>query len=89
LEGRDYILGDYSIADMIAFPWAFIAKPLGASLDEFPRITDWRARIKARPAVQAAIALAKDSQNDGRHRVDTNKVLFGQSAASLRGAVRD
>lgn len=89
LEGRDYILGDYSIADMIAFPWAFIAKPLGASLDEFPRIADWRARIKARPAVQAAIALAKDGQNDGRHRVDTNKVLFGQSAASLRGAARD
>lgn len=84
LETRDYILGDYSIADMIAFPWAFIAKPLGASLDAFPRVADWRARIKARPAVQRAIDLNKDAQNRGQHRADNNDVLFNQSAASFR-----
>ncbi len=38
LEGRDYILGDYSIADMISWPWVLIAKPLGASQDAFPRV---------------------------------------------------
>jgi GST-like protein len=86
LADRDWILGkDYSIADMIAFPWAFIAKPLGASLDAFPRVADWRARIKARPAVQRTIDLHKDAQNRGRHRADNNKVLFNQSATSLRG----
>lgn len=84
LETRDYILGDYSIADMLAFPWAFIAKPLGASLDEFPRVADWRARIKERPAVQRAIDLHKSEQNGGRHRVDNNSVLFNQSAASFK-----
>ena len=85
LEKSDWLVGDaYSIADMLAFPWVFIAKPLGASLDEFPRVADWRARIKARPAVQAAINLYKDNQNRGQHRVDNNKVLFSQSAASLR-----
>ena len=89
LEGRDYILGDYSIADILAFPWAFIAKPLGASLAEFPRVADWRARIKARPAVQRAIDLHKAQQNRGRHRVDTNATLFNQTAASLRGNAGD
>jgi len=84
LAGRDYILGDYSIADMMAFPWVFIAKPLGASLEEFPRVTDWRARIKERPAVQRAIDLHKSEQNRGQHRADNNSVLFNQSAASLR-----
>ncbi|QFS83345.1 Disulfide-bond oxidoreductase YfcG [Roseivivax sp. THAF40] len=84
LEDRDYILGTYSIADMLAFPWAFIAKPLGASLDEFPRVADWRARIKARPAVQRAIDLHKSEQNRGQHRADNNMILFNQSAASLR-----
>lgn len=84
LETRDYILGDYSIADMIAFPWAFIAKPLGASLDAFPRVADWRARIKERPAVRRAIDLNKDAQNRGQHRADNNDVLFNQSAASFR-----
>ena len=84
LDGRDYLLGDYSIADMLAFPWVFIAKPLGASLEAFPRVADWRARIKARPAVQRAIDLHKSEQNGGRHRADNNTVLFNQSAASLR-----
>ena len=84
LEGRAYLLGDYSIADMLAFPWAFIAKPLGASLEAFPNVADWRARIKARPAVRRAIDLHKSEQNGGRHRADNNTVLFNQSAASLR-----
>ncbi|WP_342069333.1 glutathione binding-like protein [Yoonia algicola] len=84
LEKRDYLLGDYSIADMLAFPWAFIAKPLGASLAAFPRVADWRSRIKERPAVQRAIDLHKSEQNKGRHRADNNTVLFNQSAASLK-----
>lgn len=89
LEGRDWILGagrgDYSIADMLAFPWAFIAKPLGASLEASPNIAAWRARMKDRPAVRRAIDLHKDAQNRGQHRVETNAVLFQQSAASLKG----
>jgi len=88
LEHRDWILEDYSIADMLAFPWAFIAKPLGASLDAFPRVADWRARIKSRPAVQRAIELYKGNQNRGQHRADNNTVLFNQSAASLRAATK-
>lgn len=84
LEDRQYILGDYSVADMLAFPWAFIAKPLGASLAEFPHVADWRERIKARPAVQRAIDLRKSEQNRGQHRADNNTILFNQSAASLR-----
>jgi len=84
LRNRPYLLEDYSIADMLAFPWVFIAKALGVSLDEFPQVADWRARIKARPAVQRAIELHKSEQNQGRHRVDNNTVLFNQSADSLR-----
>ncbi len=84
LEDQQYILGEYSIADMLAFPWAFIAKPLGAAPDAFPRVADWRARIKERPAVQRAIDLHKSQQNKGQHRADNNKVLFNQSAASIR-----
>lgn len=87
LTGRPWILGqDYTIADMIAFPWAFIAKPLGADLAGFPTVADWRARIKARPAVQRAIDLAKDAQNRGRHNAENTPLLYNQSAAHLRGA---
>lgn len=85
LEGREWILDDYSIADMIAFPWAFIAKPLGVSLEPFPRVADWRGRIKERPAVRRAIDLHKDEQNRGRDTASSNSLLFNQTAAHLRG----
>lgn len=84
LDDQDYILGDYSIADMIAFPWAFIAKPLGVPLDPFPNVAAWRGRIKQRPAVQRAIDLYKDRQNRGQHTASNNNLLFNQTAEHLK-----
>ena len=84
LKDRDYILGDYSIADIIAFPWVLIAKPLSASLDDFPRVSDWRGRIKERPAVRRGVDLLKDRQNRGQHNAQNNKLLFNQGADHLR-----
>lgn len=85
LEGRDYILGDYSICDMMAFPWAFIAKSLTASLEAFPNVADWRNRIKQRPAVINAINLYKADQNKGKANVDNNSLLYNQNAAHIMG----
>jgi GST-like protein len=85
LEGRTYILDDYSIADMIAWPWVLIAKPLGQSLEEFPNVARWRAAIKARPAVQRGVDLGKDLRRTGPHTEAARKILFGQTAQSLRG----
>ncbi len=79
LKGREHILAEYSIADMIAFPWAFIAKPLGSSLDKFPNVAAWRKRIKERPAVRRAIDLHKDRQSRDQ-TAENNKVLYNQTA---------
>ncbi len=84
LEGRDYILGDYSIADMICWPWVLIAKPLGASLEPFPNVTAWRSRIKQRPAVQRAVDLGKEMRRQGPPTGEEHKLLFEQTAASVR-----
>ncbi|MEK9725355.1 MAG: glutathione binding-like protein, partial [Rhodospirillaceae bacterium] len=82
--GRAYILGDdISICDMLAFPWAFIAKNLGARFDDFPNLADWRARIKDRPAVRRAIDLYKDKQNRGQHNAENNSLLYNQNAEHL------
>jgi GST-like protein len=80
LANQDYILGEFSIVDIIAFPWVLIAKPLGASLDNFPQVSAWRARIKDRPAVRRGVDLMKDQQNRGQHNAQNNSVLFNQSA---------
>ena len=62
LEGRAYILGDdYSIVDMICWPWVLIAKPLGQPLDDFASVARWRQAVKQRPAVSGPSIWARNS----------------------------
>jgi GST-like protein len=84
LEGRDYIVGDYSIVDMICWPWVLIAKPLGQSLDDFPNVSRWRQAVKERPAVQRAVDLGKEFRRSGPPSEGERKILFNQTAASLK-----
>ena len=85
LEGREFILGAYSIADMASWPWILIAKAMGQALDQFPNVTRWRAAVKDRPAVRRGVDLAKDLRGSGAPRSEANKILFGQTARSGAG----
>ena len=81
LEGRDWIVGDdYSIADMTCWPWVLIAKPLTASLDDFPNVRRWRQAVKERPAVQRAVDLLKGRDRGGERTEEEWKMLYGQNA---------
>lgn len=83
LEGRDFVLGAYSIADIMIFPWVFIAKNLGVDLAGFPKVAAWRATIKVRPAVRRAINLHKDAQFTKSADATTAPKLFNQTAESF------
>ncbi|MEM0943680.1 MAG: glutathione S-transferase N-terminal domain-containing protein [Pseudomonadota bacterium] len=78
LAGREYILGAYSIADMICWPWVFIAKPLTRSLEAFPEVAAWRARLKERPAVQRAVDLGKEFRRKAPPSDEERRILFNQ-----------
>lgn len=79
LEGRDYIVGDYSIADMINWPWVLITKAMNLPLEEYPNVAAWRARVKDRPAVQRGVALGKaDRPPQKPHSEEARKILFEQ-----------
>ena len=86
LQGRDYLVGEYSIADMASWPWVLIAKPLGQPLDDFPNVAAWRERIKARPAVQRGVDLGKELRRRGPHTEDERKILFNQTAFTRPGS---
>jgi GSH-dependent disulfide-bond oxidoreductase len=86
LDGRNYILGEYSIADMAAFPWVLISKPLGQALDEFPNVARWREAIKQRPAVQRGIDLGKELRRRAPPSDEERQILFNQTASSARPA---
>ena len=52
LQGRDFIAGDYSIADIATWPWISRFEWQQMDLNEYPRVKDWYVRIAERPAVQ-------------------------------------
>lgn len=54
LEGRNYISGEYSIADMAIFPWVAAHKSHNINLADYTNIKTWHDRIAARAAVQKA-----------------------------------
>ena len=83
LEGRDYILGAYSVADMASWPWVLIARPLGQPLDDFPNVTRWRQAVKERPAVQRGVDLGKELRRSGPPSDAERRILYNQTAASI------
>ena len=83
LSGREFILDEYSIADMASWPWVLITKPLGQLLDEFPNVARWREAIKQRPAVQRGVDLGKDLRRSAPPTDAERRVLFNQTARDL------
>jgi GST-like protein len=84
LRDREWIVGsEYTIADMICWPWVLIARPLGAELAPFPHLAAWRGRIKERPAVQRAVDLGKEFRRRAPPDEAERKLLFEQSSAHL------
>jgi glutathione S-transferase len=57
LEGRDYLIGDFSAADVMLGHSIFMANRLGCVTDEMPNLKAYVARIDARPAFQTAITM--------------------------------
>ncbi|HIF92069.1 MAG TPA: glutathione S-transferase family protein [Myxococcales bacterium] len=55
---RDYLTGEYSIGDIMHFPWLRIAQSIGADwVTSRPRVVDWLDRIAERPAVERGMAI--------------------------------
>ena len=52
LEGRSYLVGDYSVADIAIWPWVSRYEWQTINLDEYPNVKRWYVDIASRPAVQ-------------------------------------
>lgn len=81
LEGRDYICGDYSIADIACIGWAKLWERQGQDIAQFPHVKAWLDRVLARPAVIKGLAVNKDDRtNAAATDPKVQAVLFGQKA---------
>lgn len=59
LGERDYLAGEYSIADIACIGWIVPHKKQGQDLDRFPRLKTWFDTVMARPAVKRGMAVGR------------------------------
>ena len=90
LADREFVAGDYSIADMASYPWIVPYERQGQKLEDFPNLKRWFEAIRARPAVARAYEKAKaiNPNPPGIRTAEERAILFGQTAASVEAAVR-
>lgn len=85
LSGRDFITGEYSIADMAAYPWIVPHEKQKQNLADFPNLKAWFERIGARPAVVRAYAQGKAINPTSTMTEDAKKIMFGQTTPGKPG----
>ena len=81
-----FVAGDYSIADMAAYPWVVPYERQGQKIEDFPNLKRWLETIRDRPATIAAYAVGETVNRPKEMSEDEKKVLFGQTASSHQAA---
>lgn len=84
-NNRYLAAGEYTIADMICYPWTVNWAAQGQDIEEFPYFKRWQAELAARPGVQKGMAVGADLQNDPsklspEEQARRTKMLYNQRA---------
>ncbi len=84
LADREFLAGDYSIADMACIGWVKPYERQGQTIEDFADLKRWFETMMARPAVQRGLAAGKDEHEkiDLSSDEQAQAVLFGQRARS-------
>jgi GST-like protein len=86
LYDRRYLAGDeYTIADMVSYPWTVGWESQGQDIAEFPYFKRWFEELAARPAVERGMAVGANLQSDysklSNEEIEhVRKLLYNQRA---------
>lgn len=80
LSVREFVAGEYSIADMAMYPWIVPHEKQGQNLNEFPNIKRWFEAIAARPATVRAYKKGEEISPQVPMTDEAKRILFGQGA---------
>lgn len=83
LRDRQFLAGEYSIADIASFPWLISYRRLGNDLDKFSNLRRWFDTLKARPAVQAGVDLGKAWRRDEAKNEKARALMFNQNSETV------
>lgn len=90
LSKREYLAGDYSIADMASFPWVTAYKRYEIDLDKFENVRRWFDELKTRPAVKKGMDVGKDNRTFGKKPTkESLKMMFQQNSESILKATEE
>ncbi|MBD2570734.1 glutathione S-transferase N-terminal domain-containing protein [Anabaena lutea] len=84
LSDREFIAGDYSIADIASYPWIVPYERQSQKLEDFPNLQRWFEEIKARPATIRAYEKAEAFKNQQISPEQSRDLLFNQSANTVK-----
>ena len=77
LEGREYICGAYSIADMACWPWVVTYKKQNIDLHEFKNVRRWYDHLKTRPGLRRGYDVGKElGKPEGKWDAEARKHLM-------------
>jgi len=82
-DGREYVSGDYSIADMAAYPWVVPHERQRQDMSQFLYLSSWFERIQNRPSTQKAYEIAKSINTAPTVDQNAKSILFGQDAKTV------
>ncbi|XSC47470.1 glutathione S-transferase N-terminal domain-containing protein [Bradyrhizobium sp. RDT10] len=66
LSNYEFLAGEYSVADMAAYPWLRAHSWQGQKLEDYPSIQRWYGSVRNRPAVQRGLALLSERLQKNR-----------------------
>ena len=78
LEGRDFLAGSYSVADMACYPWIVPHTNQQQNLDDFPNVKAWFTRIGSRPATAKAYAVGEGMRPSRPPTDEERQNMFGE-----------
>ena len=73
LARRDYLAGDYSIADIACWPWVFRYDWQGQDLNDFPHVKRWFEAVGARPAVNKGASVGQEWMDSAQQMTDEDR----------------
>ena len=90
LEEREFLAGEYSIADMASFPWVTAYKRYEVDLNKFENVRRWFDDLKNRPAVRRGMDVGKQDRTfNQKPTKESLKMMFQQDSESIKKSIEE
>lgn len=83
LRDREFLAGEYSIADIASFPWVIPYRRFGNDLDKFSNLRRWFDTVKERPAVQRGVDVGNGWRRDEATNARARSLMFNQNSETV------